>query len=85
MILKFKSFTLRIDTNIYKYNSNTIDYEILTLIYNIWHKKRDSKNESLIKIDVIYSYSNECCVITAGFSIPINSKIVGAMSPKTPL
>ena len=48
MILKFKSFTLNINTNIYKYNSNTIDYEILTFIYNIWHKKRDSRNESLI-------------------------------------
>lgn len=48
MILKYKSFTLKIDKNIYKYNSNTIDYEILTFIYNIWYKKRDSKNESLI-------------------------------------
>ena len=29
-------------------------------------------------------YSREFPVITAGFSIPINSKIVGARSPKTP-
>lgn len=38
---------------------------------------------SLYVVDAIF-YNNECCVITAGFSIPINSKIVGAISPKTP-
>jgi hypothetical protein len=38
MILIFKSFTFNIDTNIHKYNSNTINNEILTFNY----KKRDS-------------------------------------------
>ncbi|GAA4065401.1 hypothetical protein GCM10022389_07670 [Flavobacterium cheonanense] len=43
MILNFKSFAFNINTNIYKCNSNTIDYEILTFIYNIWHKKKRLK------------------------------------------
>lgn len=48
MILNFKSFTFNINTNIYKYNSNTIDYEILTFIYNIWHKKKETQKMNLL-------------------------------------
>ena len=54
--------------------------EILTFIFI---KKNYSPGVVLKNVDYRI-YNNECLVITAGFSIPINSKIVGAMSPKTP-
>ena len=78
MLLEYEFYPIRI----FNILAHLLQIQQLCICAN---KKESRKNlqDSIYKFRFNF-YKRECLVITAGFSIPIKSKIVGAKSPKTP-